>query len=264
MGGRDGVCQHRCRYGRNLSSLSSSMSKMVSGFLENERFLFMTSEEDTVDSFSYLLPCWRWPNTEFTVHFQGPCPTPASPRNQTWPLGLKSGCPGGVEAAALWEYLMFCCGIHRKTSCSSPWLPGARSRWMQLLLLWSACSRRGTIKHKLKKIKKAQGFFPWTMADADCSWVRWTWESQPWPSAATSWTCATTPVAPTSTAVIPNSAGASTASAPTSRKASASFPKWKVGSAWTFSFLIHHKNKQFPIQQERVFTGWFSRQRCWN
>lgn len=92
MGGRDGVCQHRCRYGRNLSSLSSSMSKMVSGFLENERFLFMTSEEDTVDSFSYLLPCWRWPNTEFTVHFQGPCPTPASPRNQTWPLGLKSGC----------------------------------------------------------------------------------------------------------------------------------------------------------------------------
>lgn len=66
--------------------------------------------------------------------------------------------PGGVEAAALWEYLMFCCAIHRKTSCSSPWLPGARAWWMQLLLLWSACSRRGTIKHKLKKIKSS-GFF---------------------------------------------------------------------------------------------------------
>lgn len=59
MGGRDGVCQHRCRYGRNLPSLSSSMSKMVSGFLENERFSFMTSEEDPVGSFSYLLSCWR-------------------------------------------------------------------------------------------------------------------------------------------------------------------------------------------------------------
>lgn len=33
MGGRDGVCQHRCRYGRNLPPPSSSMSNMRSGFL---------------------------------------------------------------------------------------------------------------------------------------------------------------------------------------------------------------------------------------
>lgn len=82
-----------------------------------------------------------------------------------------------------------------------------------------------------------------------CDWPLLSHRFPPWPSAATSWMRATTPAAPTSTAATPSFAGASTASAQTSRRASASCPKWKVGSA-SSNTSSHNSTTHFSHSSE--------------
>lgn len=230
---------------------------------------YLTQKDlDLVFIFTWAFCCrmsalLRPPPVEVTVHFQAPSTRPGSYMNEMWPLCLNTRLSAS-RTLRCWNIAQYDPYLILFFPQGTLLFLGLATRCQSLTDVAPTCSvclfQRGYVR-----LKKAPRSVILPVLRVFLLSARWTWESLPWQSAATNWTCVTTPAAPTSTAAIPSSAGASTASVPTSRKVSALFRKWKVSEIRTFS-LFHHKkgNISFPLLNGWIDREWLLKEGFWN